>query len=129
MAAAKAGYFIDEILDWKRTIAFHIDEIYGLTGKLAELVRRNSIPNLAARVEKHQAKLDGLSKKFSMLLLQFRRQEAMLKTDSELLDDSKIKPETESYQKDIRQMLHDTQKEFIDVKNNCQSFLAGFYNK
>jgi len=129
MAATKAGYFVDEITDWKRTIAFHIDEIYGLTVKLAELVQRNSIPNLAAKVEKHQDKLNGLSKKFSTLLLQFRRQEAMLKTDSTLLDDSQIKTETETYQKGIRQMLHDTEKEFIEVKNNCQSFLAGFYNK
>jgi hypothetical protein len=125
MATTKARNFIDEIMDWKRTIAFHIDEIYGLTGKLAELLQRNSIPNLAAKVEKHQDKINSFSKKFSTLLFQVRRQEAILKTDSKLLDDSQINTETETYQKDIRQTLHDTEKEFFDVKNNCKRFLAG----
>jgi hypothetical protein len=129
MATTKAGYFIDEIIDWRRTIAFHTDEISNLTARLAELIQRNSIPNLAAKVEKQQDKLNDLSKKFSGLLLLLRRQEDMLKTDSKLLDDSQIKTETETYQKDIRRMLHDTEKESIDVKNNCRSFLAGFYNK
>ena len=129
MAVTKAKYFISEMTDWKRTIAFHMDEIAGLTGRLAELIQRNSIPNLAAKVERQQDKLNDISKKIHRLQIQLRRQEAGLKRDSVLLDDSQIKTETENYQKDLRQIFHDLEKEFIDVKNDCQSFLAGIYNK
>jgi hypothetical protein len=129
MATTKAEYFIDEMTDWKRTITFHMDEIYGLTGRLAEVIHRNSIPNIAVKVEKHQHELNVISDRFHRLQLQVRRQEASLKTDATLIDDSQIKTETEDFQNDLRHKLHDVEKKFIDAKNDCQSFLAGIYNK
>lgn len=129
MAATKAKYFINEMTDWKRTIAFYMDEVIELTAKLAELIERNSIPSLAAKVEKQQDKLNAVSKKIHRLQAKFQQQETMLITDSTLLDDSRVTTETENYQKELRHMLHDTEKEFVGVKNDCRIFLAAIYNK
>ena len=129
MATSKAEYFIDEMTDWKRTIAFHVNEIYGLTIRLAEVIQRNSIPDIAAKVEKHQHKLNDISNTFQRLQILLRRQEASLKTDANLIDDSQIKTETEEFQNDLRKKVHEIEKKFIDTKNDCRSFLAGIYSK
>jgi hypothetical protein len=129
MASTKAEYFMDEIIDWKRNIAFYTDEIYGLTSRLGAVIQRNSIPNIAERVEKHQHELDVVSEKFDRLRSQFRRQAAMLKSDSHLIDDSQMKEEILRLQQDIRQKQQATEEKFIHTKNECQEFLASIQKK
>ena len=67
MATTIAEYYSDELVDWNRMIAFYHHEMDEFEKKLAEVIQRNSIPNIAAKVEKEQHKLDKVAEKFHQL--------------------------------------------------------------
>jgi len=129
MATTIAEYFTDELSEWKRMIASYTQEMHGLTVKLAEVIQRNSIPGIAAKVENQQAKLNMVLKKIFRLQIQFQRQEEALKTDSTFIDDSLIKTETEKQQKDLRQRTQQVEREYSDIKNDCHNFLSEIFKK
>jgi len=129
MAATIAEYFTDELARWKKAVAFYVREMHLLTVRLGEVIQRNSIPGIAAKVEKQQDKLNAVFKKFTRLQTKFRRQAASLKTDSTLIDDSLVKAETENQQKELREAMTFAEKEWIDAKNDCHNFLSEIFKK
>ena len=124
MATTIAEYYSDELVDWNRMIAFYHHEMDEFEKKLAEVIQRNTIPNIAAKVEKEQHKLDKVSEKFQHLQLQIQLQQSSLKTDSTLIDDSLIKAGIEKQQNDLRRNMQQTEKEYIDTKYACSEFLS-----
>ena len=119
-----AEYYIDELLEWNKTINFYNGEVEEFTQKLGDIIRRNSIPGIAARVEAHQTLLNRLSEKFYKLQMLMKEQEAVLKTDSTLIDDTLINTETEKRQNELRRKMQAAEKEYIDVKFDCYNFLS-----
>jgi hypothetical protein len=129
MATTITKYFTDELAGWKKTIAFYRQEMQGLTVKLSEVIQRNSIPGIAAKVEKQQDKLNAVIKKFARLQTQFRQQEKALKTDSTFIDDSLVEAETENGQKGLREVMLQAEREYIDAKYGCHNFLSEVFRK
>ena len=82
MATIMSKYYSDELVEWNRLIRFYRRETDEFGYKLSEVIQRNSIPNIAAKVEQHQDKLNKIKKKFSRLQKQIREQVTALKTDS-----------------------------------------------
>lgn len=124
MATTIAEYYLDELVDWNRTIAFYNHEMNEFEKKLAEVIQRNSIPGIAARVENEQHKLNAVSGKFFRLQAYMNQQRSSLKTDSTLVDDALIKKEIEKQQQELRQGMQQIEKEYIDAKYACQHFLS-----
>jgi hypothetical protein len=124
MATTIAEYYIDELVDWNRMIAFYNHEMGEFEKKLAEVIQRNTIPHIAEKVEKEQHKLNIISGKFHRLQVQIQHQETSLKTDSTLIDDSLIKAGIEKQQNDLRRNMQQTEKEYVDVKYACYNFLS-----
>lgn len=124
-----AVYYTDELMEWKRLITFYNVEMAELENKLAEVIQRNTIPNIAAKVENHQDKLNAASEKFSWLGVQIQQQEAALKTNSTLIDDTLINTETEKRQNELRRNMQQVEKEYIDARYECHNFLSGTLKK
>lgn len=129
MATNIAEYYIEELIGWTNTIHFYTEEIDQLEEKLAEIIRKNSITDIAEKVEAQQLFLDEVSEKFSRLLFEFKDQEALLKKDGEFKEDNLIDPKTEDTQTDLRRKMKEMEKEYIDVKFNCANFLLGTLKK
>jgi len=129
MATIIAEYYTDELVEWNRLIAFNNREMDEFKHKLAEVIQRNTIPNIAAKVEEQQDKLNTVSKKFFKLRVQIQQQEAALKTDSILIDDSVINAETEKQQNELRRNMHRIEKEYVDSKYECYNFLSQILRK
>lgn len=125
MATTIAIYYTDELTEWNRLIAFYNHETDEFGAKLGEVIQRNSIPHIAAKVEEQQDKLNVISKKFNRLRAQIRKQEAALKTDRTFIDDTLINTETEKRQNELRRNMQLTEKEYIDTKYECYNFLSG----
>lgn len=123
MATTIAEYYLDELVDWKRLIAFYNHEMDEFEKKLAEVIQRNTIPGIAAKVEKEQNKLNAISGKFHQLHLQIQQQIASLKTDSTLIDDALMKAGIEKQQNELRRSMQQSEKEYIDAKYACSNFL------
>lgn len=124
-----AEYYTDEMVDWNDSITFYSEEMDELEQKLGEVIRRDSIVGIAEKVEVHQTLLNELSEKFYKLQIEIQQQEAALKTDSTLIDDTLINNETEKRQVELRSKMQAAEKEYIDVKFDCYNFLSGTLKK
>ena len=129
MALTRAEFYTDELGEWVRTIAVYIAEVSQFELRLGEVIQRNSIPNIAARVEHEQDELNQVSGIFQWLIRQIERQESALKTDSRLLDDTLINAELEKQQDDLRRLMQEAEKEYIAKKHSCINFLSGIMKK
>jgi hypothetical protein len=124
-----AEYYTDEIVEWNNSITLYSEEMDELERKLGEVIRRNSIVGIAEKVEAHQDLLNGLSDRFYKLQIEIEQQEAALKTDSTLIDDTLINDKTEKQQAELRRKMQAAVKEYIDVKFDCNNFLSGTLKK
>jgi uncharacterized protein (DUF342 family) len=129
MPVTIATYYSDELADWSHSISFCNEEITELTERLAEVIRRNSITDIAKKVELQQAALDKVTNLFYKLQMQIQEQETALKTDSTLLDNTLINDETGKVQDVLRLNMQAAEKEYIDVKFSCYHFLSGTLKK
>jgi len=129
MATNIAEYYTEELIGWTNSIHFYTEEIDQIEEKLAEIIRRNSITDIAEKVEAQQIFLDEVSEKFSRLLFEFKDQEALLKKDGKFKEDNLIDLKTEDTQTDLRRKMKEMEKDYIDVKFNCANFLLGTLKK
>ncbi|MGZ8543649.1 MAG: hypothetical protein ACXWV0_00065 [Flavisolibacter sp.] len=127
MPATIAIYYSDELENWSHSIDFCNEEIAELTERLAEVIRRNSIPEFAGKVEGQQTALNKVTQLFHKLQLQIQEQETALKSNSTLAEDKLINDATVLNQDVLRRNLQAVEKEFIDVKYNCHYFLSHLY--
>ena len=129
MGTSIAEYFIDELVEWNRLIAFYNGEMGEFEHKLAEVIQRITIPNIALEVENEQDKLNAVAEKFNLLQVQIQRQEAALRTDGTFIDNAMINTETEKRQNELRRNMQQTEREYVDIKYGCYNFLSGIFRK
>ena len=129
MPTTVSTYYADELIDWDSSINYHNKEMDEFEERLDEVIRRNSIVDIARKVESHRTQLTRISGKFSTLQSEIQQQEAALKTDSTLVEDASISKETESRQNKLRHNMQAAEKEYVDVKFDCYNFLSGILKK
>lgn len=129
MPTTIAKYYTDELVEWVRLMNFYNSEIDQFEVKLAEVIQRNTIPGIGAKVEAHQERLNAVSQKFRQLQKRIMEQEGWLKTDNTFIDNAAIKGETDEEQKQIREKIQEIEREYIDVKYGCYEFLSETLNK
>jgi len=127
MPATIATYYFDELEDWNHSIDFCHEEIAALTEKLNEVIRRNSIVDIANKVEAQQDSLDKFTSQFHKLQSEIKEQEIALISDSTLADDKSINDSMIQRQDLLRRNMQAAEKEYIDVKYNCHYFLSHLY--
>jgi hypothetical protein len=100
-----------------------------MEARLAEVIHRNTNPNIADLVEEQQGRLNKISIKFFRLLDQFQKQKAALKQDSNLIDDTLINAEIEKHQNALRKFMQQSEKKYIDIKHECSGFISDTLRK
>ena len=129
MATSLAKYYMDELVDWNRAIASYLEELNEFELKLGEVIQRNTIPDIAAKVEDQQNKLNQVSGKFHSLPGLIQQQKIVLKTDNAFIEDALLTAETEKQQNELRRIMQQTEKEYIEKKHECNNFLSGTMKK
>lgn len=129
MATVISSYYSSELSDWNNSIRFYEEEIEGLTRQLGEVVSRNSIVGIAARVETEQDILNQVTDRFYRFQAELEEQEKMLTSDSNYIDDSGVTDEIREKQDQLRAGMQDLEKDFIDMKFNCYRFLSDTLKK
>ncbi len=124
MATTIAKHYSEELVDWNDSINFNNAEMEVIEQKLLDVIRRNSIIGIAEKVNAHQTRLNRVADMFDEIREEIQNQEAELKTDGTLLDDSFIHYETEKQQAELRRKMQEAEKEYIDVKFDCFNFLS-----
>ena len=129
MATTIAKYYAEELKTWNHHINSYRREMFEMETRLAEVIHRNTIPNIADLVEEQQGRLNKISIKFFQLLEQFQKQRAALKQDSNLIDDTLINAEVEKHQNALRKFMQQSEKEYIDIKHECSGFISDTLRK
>lgn len=124
-----AEYYTDELLNWNNAILYYNQEMDDFEKKLGEVIRRNSITGIAAKVETQQAGLNSMTDKFYKIQQKIKEQAASLKSGTSLIDDASINIEIEKRQLDLRSRMQTAEKEYIDIKFTCYNFLTGTLKK
>lgn len=124
MASRIAEYFTDELETWNQQILSYRREMFEMENRLAEVINRNTIPNIAELVEEQQDKLNTISIRFFQLLDQFEKQKSLLKKNSDFIEDTAMNTETEKHQNALRKFMHHSEKEYIDIKHDCSNFIS-----
>lgn len=119
-----AEHYAEELSGWKSTMDQYEHEMDDLSTRLADIVRRNSITDIAEKVEIRQDLLDAVADDFDMIEVAINHQQASLMTDGHYVDDNMVREEVEKNQQDIRRRMQDAEKAFIDAKYQCQDFIA-----
>ena len=129
MSTHIAEHYAAEMSEWRSSIAFYHQEMEGLEGRLGDLVRRNSIPDIGEKADAHQEMLNTASDRFLMAQVLMSQQEDALRTNGQFIDDGQVKDEIEKKQQEIRRTMQEAEQEFIDAKYKCLDFLSGMLGK
>ncbi len=129
MSKNKSTYFLGELNSWLNTIQLHKDQKVLLDRNLEDVVRRNSLIDIAAKVEAHQILLNEVAIKLKDLEERIHHQELTLKPENTLIEDASLTTEMEQGQTELRQNTLAAEKEFIDIKYYCHDFLSDTLKK
>ena len=124
MSKRISKHYYDELQNWFESIEFYIQAIIKLEERLNEIVLRNSIVDIAAKVEVHQLLLEKIMDKLHRIQTELKIHESELKVDEIFIDDEKITDEIDATHVALTEKVKSAEKEFIDVKYYCNSFLT-----
>ena len=124
-----ASFYNEELNSWIDAINYIFIEIAELEKRLEDIVSRNSIVDIAAKVEVHQLILNKSKWKCVSLKDEFLKQKAMLIVNKKLLADNMVTKEIEKSMRDYSLKIKQLEKQFIDVKYICNEFLSDMLKK
>ena len=124
-----ASFYNEELNSWIDAINYIFIEIAELEKRLEDIVSRNSIVDIAAKVEVHQLILNKSKGKCVSLKDEFLKQKAMLIVNKKLLADNMVTKEIEKSMRDYSLKIKQLEKQFIDVKYICNEFLSDMLKK
>lgn len=124
MTTSIAEYYLDELYDWETSIDRYVEEIDDAEEWLKDVLRFNTIPDLAAKVEKHINQL-FMSKQNLLYLKTFVQSfEKTLYKESAPVSNENITEDKKEKQKQLRTDMHSVEKEFLEATYKCDDFLA-----
>ena len=124
MSITIAKHYFNELNGWNKSMAFHLKDILELEKSLGQIISRNSIVDIAAKVEVHQLLIDKITDKIHSLQSEISVQEKSLKNDNEFIADEEIAGPIEKKQSMLTRRIKHIEKEFVDVKFYCNAFLT-----
>jgi hypothetical protein len=129
MSKKISEYFISELFSWEQSIDFYEEEMVVLGVQLDEIIQRNSIVDIAAKVEAHQILLNEVLDKFNKIEVEISIQKKILQPKDELIADVNLDQQIQESQNEIRNKVQSAEKEYIDIKQFCYEFLSQTLNK
>jgi hypothetical protein len=129
MSKKIAEYFLAELISWEQSFDFYKEEIGNLGIQLEEIIQRNSIVDIAAKVEAHQILLNEMLDRFNKIYVEIYKQKKQIQPISDIIADADLSIQIRSQQDDVRTMVQNAEKDYIDVKYFCYEFLSETLNK
>ena len=123
MAVAQIEYFHNELSDWKKMFLFFKDEISIFNRRLAEVLDRNSKPEILAQVEQFQNQFILQNEQFDILKHEVHLIESGVEKNLLLQG----KPFSEQALKDqhlLRERIFQAERIFLETKHGFYRFLS-----
>lgn len=123
MTNSVAEYYLNELYDWKSAIELYLEEIEDSEEWLQSILRYDSVPALPAKVEHCLNQLFLSRNKFLKIRSAIQSAERKLYKEQMPVDNNILTKETRQAHKRLRGEMHETEKEYLDVKYDCNEFL------
>lgn len=123
MTKSISEFYKEELNSWVDSILFYLIEINKIEDRLNEIIRRDGIVDIAAKVEVYQLMLNKTKSKFEKLKDEVIEQKITLQTNKELFDDKHMQREAKNKMKLLALQYKQVEQEYIDVKDFCTIFL------
>ncbi len=124
MSITPANHYHDELKKWQESINFFINTALELEEHLDDVVKRNSIVDIAAKVEVHQLMLNKIVDKLHYLQKEILLQISFLLKDEKLIGDNEITNDFEMQHSSLTERVKRIEKEFVDVEFYCNAFIT-----
>lgn len=124
MTNSIAGYYINELDGWKEILDFNMERIDELYEEVREMLSSNTIINLAKKVEYHLNQLHASKENLAKLHFKLNEYERKFYPEQRAITNDSITKEMKAYQQQLRREMHQLEKEYVDVKYDCDRFLA-----
>jgi hypothetical protein len=124
MPTSIAEQFIDELSGWKDTIDYYFEEIGEFEKKLSDIIRRNTIPHLAENADLFLNRFLGQIQNFVSLIREFTDMQRQLLKDKVPVGNELVTEQVKRTQASLREKMQSSEKAYIDLKFDCQKFLA-----
>lgn len=119
-----AAYYATELGEWNRLIEFYYREIETMESKLLEVIQRNSIPRIALKAEAEIGRLNKSAHLFRKLQKGIWQQQAALKKDGGLKEDSDLDSKAGSREDTLRSHMKEAEQSYIENKYDAYDFLS-----
>lgn len=123
MQKSLAESFSEELETWLESIQYYSVQMEALDSKLYDIIRRNSIVGIAAKVNFYQEKLTNLSEKFDSILESIEEQQSEIKVDGKFKEDFLLHYEVEKEQEELRKKMKQLEKTLSNLKFECNLFI------
>jgi DNA repair ATPase RecN len=124
MTNSIAGYYINELEGWKEILDFNMENIDEMYKEVKEILRSNTIINLAEKVQYHLSQLQASKENLAKLHSKLNEYEKKFYPEQRAVTNDSITKGMKAYQQQLRREMHQLEKEYVDVKYDCDRFLA-----
>ena len=128
MSTEISRYFSEQLKDSLDAIYFALGISSRLSERLEEVIRRNTIVDIAARVEVYQKKLNDIERKLYALEGIVKRQERSINQIQDSNENAEVDEDIKLRQQIIVRKMKKAEGEFIRVKFDCNAFLYEVFN-
>ncbi len=128
MSSEISRYFSEQLKDCNEAIYFDLGISSKLSERLEEVIRRNTIVDIAAKVEVYQKKLNDIERKLYALEAMVKRQEKLIHDNQATNINAEVNDDIKLRQQLIARKMKKTESDFIGVKFNCNAFLYEVFN-
>ena len=125
MTVSIAGYFKEELTDWKDNIRFNLGDAAKFESRLMEIIQRDGIPGIAGNAERLLNWLETLQETLITLRHEIIVQENAILFNGEPVNNSRVTTDIVTKQNTLRKDMMATERELVDLKFDCYNFLAG----
>lgn len=124
MPTSIAASYDEKLKKWIKYLNACIEDVAIVEQLLEDVIRRDNIVNIAAKVEVHQLMLEGVTAKINDMLSHMRNFRKNLYEEEELIDDMSITKLIEEEMKLIGNAQSKLEHEYSSLKTQCDHFLA-----
>lgn len=119
-----AEYYLDELYDWKSSVDLYLEEIDESEEWLEILVKFDTVPAFAAKVEHYLNQLFLSKENLRKLIYAIKSAEKTLYKNQTPIFNEFITEDIKTKHKQLREKMHGAEKEYIDIKYERDTFLA-----
>ena len=124
MTTSIAEYYLNEFYDWKSAFDLYIEEIEESEEWLEMLLKLDTVPAFAAKVEHYLNQLFLSKADLLRLRSAIQSGERILYKDQAPVIDEFITNEIKTQHKQLRLQVHRIEKEYLEIKYERDAFLA-----